>query len=67
MILHTFISRDVGLLVRAYGTDIRRLVEYNSIVWSPHTVKDIEAVKRIFQVFINTAIKIGFVVCIYRV
>jgi len=36
-----------ALLMRAYVTCVRPLVEYNSIVWSPHTVKDIEAVERV--------------------
>ena len=36
-------SRDINTLVRAYLAYVRPLVEFNSIVWSPDTVKDIVA------------------------
>ena len=44
-------SHDINTLVRAYLAYARPLVESNSIVWSPDTVKDIvalEAVQRRF-------------------
>jgi len=44
LVLRAFISRDVNTLVRAYLVYVRPLLEYNSIVWSPDTVKDIAAV-----------------------
>ena len=44
-------SRDTVLLVRAFATYVRPLLEVNSLVWSPHLLKDIqrlEAVQRRF-------------------
>jgi len=46
LILRTFESRDIDLLVY-----VRPIVEYNSIVWSPYTVKDIEAIERVQRRF----------------
>ena len=36
-ILRTFVSRDVNLLMRAFITYVRPIVEYNSVIWSPST------------------------------
>ena len=36
MILHTFVSQDVSLLIRAYLVYVRQVVEYNTVVWSPY-------------------------------
>jgi len=47
LILHTFESRGISLLVRAYLVYVRPIVEYNSIIWSPYTVKDIQAIERV--------------------
>ena len=41
MIQCAFVSRDIDL-VRAYLVYVRPLVEYNSVVWSPYTMQDIE-------------------------
>jgi len=38
-----FVSRDTSLLVRAFLVYVRPLVEYNSIILSPHLKQDIEA------------------------
>ena len=44
LILRTFESRDMrDIIVRAYLVYVRPIVEYNSIIWSPYTVKDIQA------------------------
>jgi len=40
-ILRCFVSRDNGLLVRAFVTYVRLILEY-SIIWSPSLVRDIE-------------------------
>jgi len=45
LILRTFESKDINLLIRAYLVYARPIVEYNTIVWSPYTVKDIEAIE----------------------
>ena len=34
IILRSFLSRDVGSLVRAFVVYVRPLVEYNSVIWS---------------------------------
>ena len=36
MILRTFVSQDVSLLIRAYLVYVRPVVEYNTVVWSPY-------------------------------
>jgi len=51
LILRTFESRDIDLLVRACLAYVRPIVEYNSMTWSPDTVKDIEAVERVHRRF----------------
>ena len=46
-IMRAFVSRDVRLLMRAFITYVRPIVEYNSPIWSPSSVNDIESVKRV--------------------
>ena len=46
-ILRTFVSQDVNLLMRAFITYVRPIVEYNSVVWSPSSAHDIDAVERV--------------------
>jgi len=43
LIHKAFVCRDanIGLLLRAYLVYVRHLLEFNSVIWSPHTVKDI--------------------------
>ena len=46
-----FVSRDTATLVRAFKVYVRPIVEYCSVVWSPHLIKDIamlESVQRKF-------------------
>jgi len=45
LILRTFTSQDIGLLIRAYVVYVRPLVEQNSIVWLPYTIEDIETIE----------------------
>jgi len=33
------------LLVRAFITYVRPLLEYNTVIWSPHTARDIDAIE----------------------
>ena len=37
-IYRAFTSRDITLLLRAYMTYVRPIVEHDSVVWSPYTV-----------------------------
>ena len=43
LISRAFISWDVSILIRAYLAYVRPLLEYNSVIWSPYSVKDIQA------------------------
>ena len=51
MIHRAFVSRNTDLLVRAYLVYVRPLVEYNSVVWSPYTVQDIETIEQVQRRF----------------
>jgi len=46
-----FRSRNAGLLIRAYFTYVRPLVEHDSVIWSPYTVKDIKAIETVQRRF----------------
>ena len=46
-----FTSRYTDLLVRAYCVYVRPLLEYNSVIWSPHLKCDIEAIERVQRRF----------------
>jgi len=53
-VIHTyrcFISRNTDLLVRAYLTYVRPLLEYNSIIWSPHSKGDVDAIEKVQRRF----------------
>jgi len=45
LILRTFISQDVNLLVPAFITYVRPLLKYNTVIWSPHTARYIDAIE----------------------
>ena len=46
-----FVSRNVDLLVRAFITYVRPLLEYNSVTWSPHLKYDIERIEKVQRRF----------------
>jgi len=48
---HHFRSRNVDLLIRAYIIYVRPLVEHDSIIWSPYTVKDIDVIEAVQRRF----------------
>jgi len=48
------ISQDANLLVRAFITYVRQLLENNTVVWSPHTARDIDAIECVQRRFTNT-------------
>jgi len=50
-ILRCFVSRDNGLLVRAFVTYVRPILEYNSIIWSPSLVRDTEQLEKVQRRF----------------
>jgi len=51
IILRSFLSRDVGSFVRAFVVYVLPMVEYNSVIWSPSTVRDIELIERVQRRF----------------
>ena len=50
-IYRAFVSRNVTLLILAYVTYVRPLVEHDSVVWSPYTVKDVDAIESVQRRF----------------
>ena len=50
-ILRSFVFRDVNLLMHAFITYVRPIVEYNSIIWSASILRDIEAVEQVQRHF----------------
>ena len=46
-----FISEDVNTLLRAFIVYVRFIVEYNSSLWSPHFMSDIESIKSVQKKF----------------
>jgi hypothetical protein len=46
-----FVSKDAKLMTRAYTTYIRPLLEYCSEIWSPHLIKDIDAIESVQRYF----------------
>ena len=50
-ILRCFVSRDVNLLLNAFIVYVRPILEYNSVIWSPSLIKDIDCVERVQRRF----------------
>lgn len=51
LILKCFQSHDINLLRRAFIVYVRPLLEYNSPVWSPHSVGEIKALESVQRRF----------------
>jgi len=51
MIHRCFTSRDVNTLLHAYIVYVRPLVEHNSVIWSPITLHDIDAIESVQRRF----------------
>jgi len=51
LILRTFMSRDIHLLKREFLVYVRPIVEHNSVIWSPYTARDIDAVESVQRRF----------------
>ena len=62
-VLHSFSSRNIWTLLKAYTTYVRLKLEYNAVVWSPFLHKDInlvESVQKKFTRHICIRCKISF-------
>jgi len=46
-IYRAFTGRNFDLLVRAYVTYVRPIVEHDTVVWSPYTVRDIDNIESV--------------------
>ena len=57
---------DFDMLLRAYTVYIRPLVEHDSVIWSPFTVKDIEAIESVQRRFTKRFIYL-FIMISYHV
>jgi len=53
MIHRCFVSQNVTLLVRAFITYVRPLLEYNCVVWSPSLMRDITLIEQVQRRFIK--------------
>ena len=54
LIHRRFVSRNTDLLVRAFKVYDRPLLEWNSVIWSPSIIHDIEMIERVQRRFIKT-------------
>ena len=48
LIIRCFMSRDLSTLVRAFKVYVRPVVEYCSVVWNAHYMKDFDVRQRRF-------------------
>jgi len=46
-ILRSFVSGGVKLLVRAFTVYVRPVVEYNTVIWSPYLINEIELIEKV--------------------
>jgi hypothetical protein len=51
LIFRFFRSKNIKLLTRAYKTYVRPILEYNSYIWSPYLLKDIDAIESVQRYF----------------
>jgi len=57
LLLKTFYSTSPGVLVRAYKTYVRPLLESCTQVWNPWLVKDIECLEKVQRFFTRTVLR----------
>ena len=50
-ILRCFATRDNDLFVRAFMVYVRPILEYNSVVWSPSLIRDIDQIEKVQRRF----------------
>ena len=51
LIFRSFVTRDVHILVRAFSTCVRPILEYCTPVWSPYLLKDINKIEGVQRYF----------------
>ena len=51
LIFRSFVTRDVHILVRAFSTYVRPILEYCTPIWSPYLLKDINKIEGVQRYF----------------
>ena len=49
--MRCFVTGDNDLFVRAFLVYVRPILEYNSIIWSPSLIRDIEQIEKVQRRF----------------
>ena len=47
LIKKTFASRDASVIMPLYCSLVRSLLEYATVIWNPHLVRDVQSVERV--------------------
>ena len=50
-IFRSFVSKNINMLKRGFLVYVRRLLEYNSVIWSPSYEQDIDTIERVRRKF----------------
>jgi len=61
-----FLSRDVGLLVRAFKVYVGPLIGHNSVIWSPNTLQNIDAIECVLRRFTKRSRGLGYMIILTR-
>ena len=51
LLFRSFLTRNRSMLVKAYVTYVRPILEYNSVVWSPYKIGDIPCIEKVQRSF----------------
>jgi len=51
LLLRFFLTRNRTVLVKAYVTYVRPILEYGSVVWSPYKIGDISCIEKVQRSF----------------
>ena len=46
LLFRSFLTRNRSVLVKAYVTYVRPILEYNSVVWSPYKIGDVSCIEK---------------------
>lgn len=57
LILRAMSTNDFKVLIKAYTTYVRPLLEYATCIWNPHMIKDIETVEKVQKFFTRSVFK----------
>jgi hypothetical protein len=57
LILRAMRTNDFQILIKAYTTYVRPLLEYATCIWNPHLIKDIETIENVQKYFTRSVFK----------